>query len=147
MSFVHITGAFVVRQSGYLPYLYLATLGADHDKQICILDIHSPATGFTVLRTRSFDGSDNLRNRRKRAKRVTVWGRGTLTGGLLIVVADGIRWEAYPLSTIHQHVERRILVQQEVACHLVGYQMDYALVLSGTGLETWDHQVEYAIQG
>ena len=108
---------------------------------VSLLSTSVPATGFCTYRLPSFDGAEQTRNRRKRPKRVKLFGRGNLVNGIVILCYNQNQYQQYAFTGTFDSAQE-LLVWQEFL-PVQAREMDVTFVLFGTNIEINDCRMEY----
>lgn len=105
---------------------------------------NAPEVDGMVYRTHPFVVQERQRNRRRRTKRVIVFGEATDLGGTVTFHFDNAREESYPVDGVYDANED-ILIWQECSMDMTGYVPDVELNLTGSGVVIRDTRMESVI--
>ena len=152
---VRVWSACVVQQPGLPAFALVGRLDANTVSVIDLLSTPQWVNGMRYVtrpmisnlpyHMRSTMGEQEPRAGRKRARRIRVYGEGTLTAGSTITLhADGLS-ETYPCSGADS--TRGILIYQEFTPAMLGRILSMELFLNGTGIVIRDTELDYIFVG
>lgn len=141
--FTTYQGAFTVDSTDQIPVVYLARKDIN---QIALLDTTSvlyPAD-FLILRSHPITIEGDKRDTRKRSVRLTIFGTGTFVTGTLILCADNMRSESYPITNINtaSSLPSQGIILQQGTNALVGRWFDVSIVAIGLNIEISEIKLE-----
>lgn len=136
------SGAAVVQPVGSPQVAYLARADAG---TVSYLDVYTPnqTVGNITLRSHPFDGETQNRMRLKRAKRLRVFGEGTLDAANCSVTITCDNNRSFTYKGGFSRATGDVLLLQEFRAESVGRVLDVTLSLRGTGLVIRELMLEY----
>lgn len=136
-----VTALCAVVNAGRRPYLFVGFAGGT----LKLLEIDTTEIVYGMIyRTRALGVGERVRTRRKRAKRVTVYGSGDAVEGTITFYADNKSTETYPIVT-PIHVSEEQLVMQECTGSVCGNALSNELRLSGRNVEIREDAMQFCV--
>lgn len=97
-----------------------------------------------VLRSHPFVVQERQRSRRKRMKRLVVFGKAAQVTGTITFRCDGVREESYPVTESYDP-DQGILIYQECSMAMTGFVPECEVALKAAGLQIEDTRLEMVV--